>query len=726
MTHTMVFRIKGMDCGEEIAVLKKQIGPLVGGELNLAFDLLNSKMTVSAGSAAISERQIRDAVASTGMEAVPWTESCSAETCPVEEGVWQRNNRFILCAISGILMIVGFVLQVAHHGDIFAVLAGTGGIEPAAPPASILCYVGAIIAGGWNIAPKAFFAARKLRPDMNLLMSIAVVGAVAIDYWLEAASVTFLFALALLLESWSVGHARKAIKALIDISPAMARFVCPVDGEIEEKPVEEVPIGATVLVRPGEKIPLDGIVTKGETSVNQAPITGEAMPVSKKWGDEVFAGTINGEGSIELRSIKNAQDTTLANIIHMVEQAQSRRAPTEQWVDKFARYYTPAMIIFALLLALAPPLIFSGGWMNWFYQALVMLVIACPCSLVISTPVSIVAGLTSAARHGVLIKGGAYLEAPAQLKVMAFDKTGTLTHGKPVVQKVIALDNHSEDGLLARAAALEAHSSHPMARAILSHVESMGIKYTPADNFTIIPGEGAQGIVDDRNYWIGSHRMLDRLGEESPQLHDLATRLEDAGHSLVTMWCEDHVCGLISIADEVRSDTKAVIESLKQLGIERIVMITGDNRRAAEEVAALTGVDEYHADLLPEGKVAAIRKLRGEIGHVAMVGDGVNDAPAMAEASLAIAMGAMGTDAAIETADIALMADDLSKLPWLIKHSRRTMRTIKQNIFFSLGIKALFIGLALGGMATLWGAIAADMGASLLVIFNGLTLLNSR
>ncbi|MDY0041402.1 MAG: heavy metal translocating P-type ATPase [Desulforhabdus sp.] len=726
MTHKKAFRIEGMDCGEEIAVLKKEIGPLVGGELNLSFDLLNRKMTVSTASAAINERQIREAVASTGMQAVPWTESCATETCPVEEGIWQRNYRFVLCAVSGIFMIVGLVIQATHQGDIIAVLAETGGKEPATPLAAILFYVGAIISGGWYIAPKAFFAARKLRPDMNLLMSIAVVGAVAIGYWLEAASVTFLFALALLLESWSVGHARKAIKALIDITPIMARCICPVDGEIEEKPVEAVPIGTTVIVRPGEKIPLDGVVTNGETSVNQAPITGEAMPVSKKPGDEVFAGTINGEGSIKLRSTKSARDTTLANIIHMVEEAQSRRAPTEQWVDRFARYYTPTMIILAVLLALVPPLVLSGGWMHWFYQALVILVIACPCSLVISTPVSIVAGLTSAARHGVLIKGGIHLEAPSRLKVMAFDKTGTLTYGRPVVQKVIPLNNHSEAGLLARAAALEAHSSHPMARAVLSYVEAMGIEYKPADNFTIIPGEGAQGIIDNKSYWIGSHRMLDRLGEESPQLHDLATQLEDAGHSLVTMWCEDHVCGLISIADEVRPETRTVLESLRRSGIERIVMITGDNRRAAEEVAALTGVDEFYANLLPENKVAAIGKLRQEIGHVAMVGDGVNDAPAMAESSLAIAMGAMGTDAAIETADIALMADDLSRLPWLISHSHKTMRTIKQNIIFSLSIKAVFIGLALIGLATLWGAIAADMGASLLVIFNGLRLLKSH
>jgi Zn2+/Cd2+-exporting ATPase len=378
------------------------------------------------------------------------------------------------------------------------------------------------------------------------------------------------------------------------------------------------------------------------------------------------------------------------------------------------------------MLALLPPILLAGNWSAWFYQALVILVIACPCSLVISTPVSIVAGLTSAARNGVLIKGGAYLEVPAKLKAIAFDKTGTLTLGAPVVQKVIPLNGHTEMELISRAAALEANSTHPLARAILSHAESLGIKFNPADEFSILPGEGAQGKIGDKFYWVGSHRMLDRLGEETPELHEMAVSLEDAGHSLVTMWCEDHVCGLISIADAVKPDSRAVIESLRQLGIEHVVMITGDNRRTSEEVAALTGIEEHHSELLPLDKVKTIRQLRERVGHVAMVGDGVNDAPAMAEASLAIAMGAMGTDAAIETADIALMSDELSRLPWLIKHSRKTMRVIKQNIIFSLGIKAVFISLAMAGLATLWGAIAADMGASLLVILNGLRLLNKE
>lgn len=714
------FRIKGMCCGEEIAVLKRQIGPLVGGELNMAFDLLNSKMTViSAGS--INSHKIRAAVAGTGMEAIPWEESCRTGRCPMEEGAWQRYGRLALCTASGLLMLAGFIVQAFRQGGIAAALTETGGDMPLE---AILLYSGAVVTGAWYIAPKAFYAARKLRPDMNLLMVIAAAGAMILGEWLEAASVTFLFSLALLLESWSVGRARRAIKALVDITPGQARFICPTDGDIEEKPVEQVPKGAVVLVRPGEKIPLDGIITRGLTTVNQSPITGESMPVAKGPGDEVYAGTINGEGSIEFRATREASDTTLARIIRMVEEAQSRRAPMEQWVEKFSLVYTPAMMILAVGIAVIPPLVLGGGWSAWFYQALVVLVIACPCSLVISTPVSIVAGLTSAARNGVLIKGGAYLEAPAHLKAIAFDKTGTLTHGSPVVQEIIPMNDHTDERLLSRAASLESHSTHPLARAILQKAADRGVSFSPAEDFVILPGQGAQGVIENRNYWIGSHRLLEEWEHESPGFHQMASRIEDEGHSLVVMWCNDHVCGLMSIADSVRPEAKSMIEALKEAGVSKVVMITGDNQRAAQGVANAAGVDQVYAELLPEDKVRLVSELRKEVGSVAMVGDGVNDAPAMAAADIGIAMGAMGTDAAIETADIALMSDDLSKLPWLVRHSRRTLGVIKQNIWFSLGVKGLFIGLAMSGMATLWSAIAADMGASLLVISNGLRLLH--
>lgn len=719
----MAFRIKGMCCGEEIAALKSRLGPLVGGELNLAFDLLSKKMTVMTPVGQLSEAKVREAVAGTGMEAIPWEEGCEAGTCPLDEGIWQRHGRLFLCVVSGVLIAAGFVSQAIGQGSFLRALAGEGGPPPFE---SLVLYAGGILAGSWFILPRALFAARKLRPDMNLLMTVAVAGAVALDQWFEAASVAFLFALALLLESWSVGRARRAIKALVDISPTVARFVCPADGNIEEKPVREVPVGVTVLVRPGERIPLDGVVSRGSTSVNQAPITGESMPVPKEAGDEVFAGTINGEGGIEFRSTKPASDTALSRIIQMVEEAQSRRAPSEQWVEKFARFYTPAMMVLALLLATVPPLALDGQWSQSIYRALVILVIACPCSLVISTPVSIVSGLTSAARNGVLIKGGAYLEAPARLKAVALDKTGTITRGKPTVKQIIPMNSHTEDALLSCAAALESHSTHPLARAILDRAKSKNLDYTPAEDFMIFPGQGARGTIANRTYWIGSPRLLDQWELEKPAFHRAAGRIEDEGHSMVVMWCGDHVCGVMSVADEVRPEARAAIEALKEVGIKKVAMLTGDNERTAKAMASVTGVDEYFAELLPADKVRVVEELKERFGDTAIVGDGVNDAPAMASATLGIAMGGIGTDAAIETADIALMSDDLSKLPWLIRHSRRTVNIIKQNIFFSLGVKLLFIGMTIAGAANLWGAIAADMGASMLVIFNGLRLLRTR
>lgn len=711
-----------MCCGEEIDLLRTEVSRLLGDDTALSFDLLESKMTVGRKLDGNAIERVRAAVASTGMEAEPWDDTCPTGACATDSGDRDRRKRLLACAAGGILMFSGLAAEALYRGSLLAALAEGG--EAQTPSVAVPIYIAAIIAGGWFIFPKALIAARKLRPDMNLLMTLAVIGAAVLDEWLEAASVSFLFAMALLLESWSIGRARKEIAALLDITPPMARFICPRDGDIEEKPVEEVPVGAVVVVRPGERIPLDGIVTKGSTTVNQAPITGESAGVPKKPGDEVFAGTINQEGAIEFRSTKSASDTTLSRIIRMVEEGRSRRTPVEQWVEKFARVYTPLMIAAAVLIALVPPL-FGGDATRWFYGGLVVLVIACPCALVISTPVSVVAGLSSAARNGILIKGGAYLEIPARLKAVAFDKTGTLTFGRPNVDKVVPVGDHTEEGLLANIAALETHSTHPLARAIVKHAQTRGINPPAAENFTILPGEGAYGSIEGRIYWIGSHRMLEARQNESLEFHEAARKLEKAGKSLVIMWCDDHVCGLMSVGDEVRPEARLTVASLRSLGVEKVVMITGDNRKSAELIAAATGIDDCRPELLPDDKVTLVTELKEKYGAIAMIGDGINDAPAMAAATVGIAMGAIGSDAAIETADIALMADDLSKLPWLIRHSRKTLRIIRQNIVFALAVKCVFLGLTAAGIATLWGAIAADMGASLAVIFNGLRLLKT-
>lgn len=495
--------------------------------------------------------------------------------------------------------------------------------------------------------------------------------------------------------------------------------------EVRERPIEDVPLGSTVLVRPHDRIPLDGTVLKGISSVNEAPITGESVPVSKQPGDEVFAGTINEDGTLEFEVIREACDTTLARIVHMIEEASSRRAPSEQWVETFARYYTPTMLALAVGIALLPPLLFTLSWSDWFYRALVLLVIACPCALVISTPVSIVSALTAAARHGVLVKGGRYLEAFVHLKVLALDKTGTLTHGRPVVQQIVALNGHSEDEVLQRAAAMEGHSQHPLARAILNRAHERGIAVAPAENYRVLSGLGAEGEFGGRPFWIGSHRLMHDAGAETPDIHEQAVRLEDAGHSVVALGNEEHVCGLIGVADEVRRGVAETIAAVKRSGVRHVVMLTGDNTETARAVAGIVGVDEFRAELLPPDKLREVESLRDKYGPVAMLGDGVNDAPAMAAADVGIAMGAIGSDAAIETADVALMADDLAKLPWLVHHARRTLRIIKENITFALGLKLLFVVLTFLGMASLWLAIAADTGATLLVILNALRLLRA-
>lgn len=718
------FKIRGMDCAEEVAILKRELAPLVGGEERLSFDILNGKLTIERSQddqQGWDSETIRKAVAATGMQAIPWKEYCSTGTCPVEESLWERRGRTLMVTASGVSLTLGYIFQAIRERSLLGPLAG----ETEIGLISILLYSLTAVTGGWFIVPKAFFALRKLRPDMNLLMTIAAIGAIGIGEWFEAATVTFLFALALLLESWSVGRARRAIGALMDLSPTKARIMTSGNGRIEEVSVQEVPVGAVAVVRPGEKVPLDGIIVSGSSHINQSAITGESIPVGKVVGDEVFAGTINEDGAFEFKVTKRAEDTTLARIIHMVEEAQSRRAPSEQWVQKFARYYTPAMMGVALFIALVIPL-FAGDWGKWFYEALVVLVIACPCALVISTPVSIVAGLTSAARAGVLIKGGVHLEAPAQLQAIAFDKTGTLTDGKPEVQQVVPLSGHTGEELLSRAAALEAMSEHPLAKAIMRRAENEQVSINGVANFRSVRGKGAEGDIQGRPFWIGSHRLMHERGGETPEFHQKAEELEDAGHSVVAVGNENHVCGLISISDSMRTDLKKIIDSLKASGIKRTVMLTGDNEGTARAVAEAVGIDEFRAELLPEDKVAAVEELVEKYERVAMVGDGINDAPAMARATVAIAMGAAGSDAAIETADIALMSDDLSRIPWLIKHSRRVLRTIKSNIWFALGTKAVFLALALLGLATLWMAIAADMGASLLVIANSLRLLDGK
>lgn len=721
-THPeLSFKIHGMDCVEEVMLLRREVGPVVGGDENLAFDILNSKMTVS-GTADVSSDTIIGVVARAGLRAEVWREEASDSR--MEGGLLSWNRTFLTMA-SGLLALAGFLIHVRISGGFQAALGAEGmGLAREVPWAARALYALSILAGAWHVLPKAWRAAQRFRPDMNLLMVIAVVGAVGLGEWLEAATVAFLFALSLALESWSVGRARRAVEALLDLTPPTVRLIPSRQSEQYVAP-EQAPVGSLFLVKPGERIALDGVIVRGASHVNQAPITGESQPIPKGPEDPVFAGTINGDGALEIRSTKPAGETTLAHIIRMVGEAQSRRAPSEQWVEKFARIYTPVVLGLALVFLLIPPVLFGGDWREWLYRSLVLLVIACPCALVISTPVSIVAALAAAARNGVLVKGGAFIEAPARLQAVAFDKTGTLTRGEPTVAEVVPLSGHDERELLERAAAMEMRSDHPLARAIVAFAEERGLRPPPADDFQIIQGKGATARWNGESYWLGSHRYLEERGQETEEVHQRLETMSGAGRTVTVLGNETHVCGLIALADAVRPESKPTVQALRDAGIRHIVMLTGDNQPTAQAIGRETGVDEVHAELLPADKVAVVDALIARYGTVAMVGDGVNDAPAMGRATFGIAMGAFGSDAAIETADIALMADDLTKIPWLIQHARRTLAVIRQNVTFSLSVKAIFVILTFAGYASLWAAIAADMGASLLVISNGLRLLRT-
>ena len=719
-----VFDVSGLDCAEEVATLRRAVGPLVGGDDRLAFDVLNGRMMVLEDANQVSAADIREAVRKTGMTAEERRDGDEADRRRVEDR--RRRVQVWLTAISGFSVVAGVGLHVWLAGGAAGALrlfAGHGG--QAIPAFEAVAYALAIAFGARYVVVKAWHAALNLRPDINLLMVIAVTGAITIGEWFEAATVTFLFALSLVLEGWSVGRARRAIADLLDLAPPTVRLRMET-GEEREVPAGEAPVGAHFVVKPGERIALDGQVVAGASAVNQAPITGESVPVTKEPGAEVFAGTINGDGALEVEITKAAADTTLARIIRLVEEAHSRRARAEQWVEKFAQIYTPAVIVLAIAVFVVPPLLFGGAWDDWFYRALVLLVIACPCALVISTPVSIVAALASSARLGVLVKGGTYIEQPGQLKAIAFDKTGTLTRGEPAVVGLVPLDGHTEDELLARAAALEARSAHPLALAIVDHAAGRGVEVAPAEDVQVLQGKGVIGRFEGEAFWLGSHRYLLERGQETPDVAARAEALERDGRTVIVIGNERHVCGLIAVADTVRPGAAETLRALREAGVEHLVMLTGDNRTTAEAIAREVGVDEVHAELLPEDKVAAVDELVSKYGTVAMVGDGVNDAPAMARASFGIAMGAIGSDAAIETADIALMTDDLSKLPWLVGHSRRTLAIIRGNIAFALGTKAVFVVLTFAGFATLWGAIAADVGASLLVVANAMRLLRTE
>jgi len=694
------FKVDGLDCHEEVALLERRLGRLAGVE-RLAADVFNQRLRVTYDAARLSTSAIIEAVSQTGMRA--WLEH--EESRAGLGDALRRRTRLV--GASAALVAVS---ALAVWADWAAWLA----------PPLLVVTVGL---SGWPTARRAVAALRSRTLDINVLMSVAVVGALALGQWFEAAMVVFLFAVAQLLETRSMDRARGAIRALMELAPAEATVRRP--GGDARVAVDQVAIGEVIVVRPGEKIPLDGRVTAGASDVNQAPVTGESLPADKAPGDEVYGGTINGRGAREIEVARPSRDTTLARIIHLVEEAQARRAPSQTFVDRFARVYTPAVMGLAVIVAVLPPVAFGAPFAVWFYRSLVLLVIACPCALVISTPVSIVSALAGAARKGVLIKGGLHLERTATVRAVAFDKTGTLTRGRLTVVDVQTLDGASPATVLALAASLEARSEHPIARAIVGRADEDGIEYVPAERVQAMPGRGAEGVAGGQPVVIGNHRLFEERRLCTPAIDARLEALAAKGRTAVLVAAGGRAIGLVAVADEARASARPTVELLRAQGVAAIVLLTGDNRTAARALADELGIDEAEAELLPEDKVEAIGRLRARHGAVAMIGDGVNDAPALAAADVGIAMGAAGTDAALETADVALMADELLRIPYAFRLSRATARTIRANIVFALALKAIFLALGVVGLATLWMAVVADMGASLVVIANGMRLLRA-
>jgi Cd2+/Zn2+-exporting ATPase len=686
-----------MDCPTEEALLRKKLGG-VAGVADMEFNLMQRVLTVTHEPGAIEP--ILQAIRSLGFTPEPAGDS-SNPTAPAPEPVkpgWPLALAGVAATASEAANWVGLPTSVVALLAVFAVLA---------------C--------GITTYQKGWIAIRNGNLNINALMSIAVTGALLLGQWPEAAMVMVLFTVAELIEARSLDRARNAIKNLMQLASERAT-VQQVDGTWSDATAKTVALNARVRIKPGERIALDGKIVSGRSTINQAPITGESLPVDKTEGDTVFAGTINESGSFEYIVTATAGDSTLARIIHAVEEAQGARAPTQRFVDRFARVYTPVVFTFALAIAILPPLAFGGDWFSWIYKALVLLVIACPCALVISTPVTIVSGLAAAARLGILVKGGVYLEKGRNLAWLALDKTGTITHGKPVQTDFVLLNGAGESEVRSLAASLASRSDHPVSRALAEAAKRDGIALRNVERFEALPGRGTKGLMDGQLYHLGNHRLIHEQGQCSDELEARLSVMEEQGKTVILLADDQGVHGLFAVADTVKNSSRQAIAELHALGI-KTVMLTGDNAHTARAIAAQVGIDEARGDLLPGDKLEVIEGMLGNGTAVGMVGDGINDAPALARADIGFAMGAAGTGTTIETADVALMDDDLRKLPRFVRLSRQTHALLVQNIVLALSIKVVFFVLTLIGSGTMWMAVFADVGASLLVVGNGLRLL---
>lgn len=695
------FKVSNMDCADEIKAITEALK--YEGVLQVQANLMSSTVLIRH-TPEVQADFLKKRIETTVVKVIESNKDSSKN---------QNRNRMILVGSSGFFMIVGLLLGWFKIQPIFY---------------EHIAFFISIILGGILVFPKAINSLQRKSLDMNVLMTVAVIGAVGIGEYAEASAVVFLFSLSELLESLSVQRARRAIQELLKITPQSA-FVIQDNGETVEVAIEDLQISQVIRVKAGESIPVDGVVLRGTSSVNQAPLTGESLPVLKTIGENVFAGTINQDGSLDVQVTKKFGDTKISQVIRLVEEAQSQRAVSQKFVDRFAEIYTPAVLVLALLTFLIPPLIFGGVWSEWLYKSLVLLVIACPCALVISTPVSIVSSLTALAKRGVLVKGGSVLEVLGQIKALAVDKTGTLTEGKPAVQQVICLNLLNEDQVLEIAASLEAHSAHPLAQAVLHSAESKNIKTKNISEFTNVTGRGVEAKIESHTYLLGNHRFAHEAGICTPDLEKILEKLEQQSLSVMVVGhkphdqCAGEAIAVIALGERLRTDVQTTLQKIKNVGVEKIIMLSGDNQKTVTSIASQVGIADAFGDLLPEDKVQHIEKLKKTFGTVAMIGDGINDAPAMAKSSLGIAMGFVGSDTAIETADVTLMTDDLKQIAVAIRAGQRTLRIIQFNIAFALITKAIFLILTFAGYSNLWLAVAADTGAALLVIMNSLRLL---
>ena len=697
------YRLQNLSCASCAAKFEKNVNAIPEvKEAQVNFGA--SKITVVGD---ISVSQIEAAGAFDGIKVSQSQKKTIEKSTP-----FYQKKENISAGVALLFVIVGYVLaSIRGDGDLLA----------------ITTFIIAIVIGGINIFKTGFKNLVCFEFDMKTLMTIAIIGAAVIGEWEEAAVVVFLFAVSEALEAYSMDKARQSIRQLMDIAPPTAWIKRAHGTHFHEMelPTEQIEIGDILIVKPGQKIAMDGIVLSGLSAVNQAAITGESIPVNKMVGDEVFAGTLNEEGALEVRVTKRVEDTTIAKIIHLVEEAQAEKAPSQQFVDRFAKYYTPAIMIVALLVAVLPPL-FTGDWQHWIYQGLAVLVVGCPCALVVSTPVAIVTAIGNAARQGVLIKGGIYLEQLGHIEAVAFDKTGTLTKGTPEVTDILTYNDMTEEHVLKLVAAVEKQSQHPLAKAILTRLHEKGLPELVPTDFQSVTGKGAYALVEGRKISVGSLKWIATLTTVDKRTKERANQLQAQGKTVIAALCDGQLIGIMGIADQLREESENVLQKLRGLKVKHTVMLTGDAKPTAEAIASSLGIRDVRAGLLPEEKLTAMKALRTEYGAVAMVGDGVNDAPALATANVGIAMGGAGTDAALETADIALMGDDLTKLPYAIGLSRKTLRIIKENIIFALALKLFALLLVIPGWLTLWIAIFADMGATLLVVLNSLRLIRKN